>query len=87
MLSRRNLQDPLTFRTLPHVLGAAFDALGYAKGVVTVELNAHQGNPLVSAEGQKVVPAGNFDVVPLAAALDFVRIALAPALTNAADAA
>ena len=81
----RNLQDPLTFRTLPHVLGSAFDALAYVKGVLAVELNAHQGNPVVSAEAARVVPAGNFDAVPLAAGLDFLRIALAPALTNAAE--
>jgi histidine ammonia-lyase len=81
----RSLQDPLTFRTLPHVLAAARDALDYAKGVLAVELNAHQGNPVVSAEAGRVVPAGNFDVVPLAAALDFVRIALAPALTSAGE--
>jgi histidine ammonia-lyase len=81
----RNLQDPLTFRTLPHVLGAMRDALGYAKSVLAVELNAHQGNPVVAAAQGRVSPAGNFDVVPLAAALDFLRIALAPALTSAAE--
>ena len=56
--SPRNLQDPLTYRTLPHVLGAAFDALTYVKGVLAVELNAHQGNPVVSSESARVVPAG-----------------------------
>jgi histidine ammonia-lyase len=81
----RNLQDPLTFRTLPQVLAATRDGLDYATGVVSVELNAHQGNPVVSSEGERVVPAGNFDAVPLAAALDFSRIALAPALTSAAE--
>jgi histidine ammonia-lyase len=81
----RNLQDPLTFRTLPHVQGAARDALSYASGVLATELNAHQGNPVVSASEGRVVPAGNFDVVPLAAALDFLRIALAPSLTSAAE--
>jgi histidine ammonia-lyase len=81
----RNLQDPLTFRTLPHVLAAARDALDYAKGVLAIELNAHQGNPVVSADADRVVPAGNFDIVPLAAALDFVRIALASALTSAGE--
>jgi histidine ammonia-lyase len=81
----RNLQDPLTFRTLPHVLAATRDALEYAKGVLTVELNAHQGNPVVSAEAGRVVPAGNFEIVPLAAGLDFLRIALAPPLTSAAE--
>jgi len=81
----RNLQDPLTFRTLPQVNGAARDALGYAKGVLAVELNAHQGNPVVAASAGRILAAGNFDVVPLAAALDFLRIALAPALTSAAE--
>ncbi len=50
-----------------------------------MELNAHQGNPMVVAQGGRVVAAGNFDIVPLAAALDFLRIALAPALTSAAE--
>jgi histidine ammonia-lyase len=81
----RNLQDPLTFRTLPQVNGAARDALRYAQGVLAVELNAHQGNPVVAASPGRVLAAGNFDVVPLAAALDFLRIALAPALTSAAE--
>ena len=81
----RNLQDPLTFRTLPQVNGAARDTLGYAKSVLDVELNAHQGSPVVSALAWRAVSAGNFDVVPLAAALDFVRIALAPAFTSAAE--
>jgi len=81
----RNLQDPLTFRTLPQVLAATRDGLDYVKGVLSVELNAHQGNPVVSSESDRVVPAGNFDAVPLAAALDFSRIALAPALTSAAE--
>jgi histidine ammonia-lyase len=81
----RNLQDPLTFRTLPQVLAATRDGLDYAKGVLSVELNAHQGNPVVSFESGRVLPAGNFDAVPLAAALDFSRIALAPALTSAAE--
>jgi histidine ammonia-lyase len=81
----RNLQDPLTFRTLPQVLAATRDGLDYVKGVLSVELNAHQGNPVVSSESERVVPAGNFDAVPLAAALDFSRIALAPALTSAAE--
>ncbi len=81
----RSLQDPLSFRTIPQVHGAARDALRYAKGVLAVELNAHQGNPLVVREGSRIVSVGNFDVVPLAAALDLLRIALAPVLTSAAE--
>ncbi len=79
----RNLQDPLSFRCLPQVHGAARDALAYARARLDLELNAHQGNPLV-ADG-RIVPAASFDVLALAAALDLVRIALAPVLTCAAE--
>jgi histidine ammonia-lyase len=81
----RNLQDPLTFRTAAQVLGATRDALAYARDVLTVELNAHQGNPVVAATEGRILPVGNFEVAALAAALDFLRIALAPALTSAAE--
>ncbi len=80
----RNLQDPLSFRCLPQIHGAARRALGYASELLTLELNAHQGNPLVTLDG-RIVPAGSFDVLALAAALDLVRIALAPVLTCAAE--
>ncbi len=79
----RNLQDPLTFRSLPQVHGAARDALGFARSQLETELNAAQGNPLVDVIGGRIFSVGNFDVLPLAAALDLLRIALAPVLTSA----
>ena len=79
----RNLQDPLTFRGLPQVLGATWDALDFVHAQLAVELNAANANPLVIVEEERVVSVSNLDVVPLAAALDFLRIALAPALTSA----
>jgi histidine ammonia-lyase len=79
----RNLQDPLTFRGLPQVLGAALDALEFVERQLAVELNASSSNPLVVASEGRVVSVSNLDVAPLAAALDFLRIALAPALTAA----
>lgn len=79
----RNLQDPLTFRCLPQVHGAAFDALSFARTQVEIELNAAQANPLVDVEGEQILSVGNFDSLPLAAALDLLRIALAPVLTSA----
>jgi histidine ammonia-lyase len=77
----RFLQDPLTFRCVPQLHGAARDALHFVEGQLAVELNAHQGNPLVVSAEQRLVSVGNFDSQPLAAALDFLRIALAPVLT------
>jgi histidine ammonia-lyase len=79
----RNLQDPLTFRCLPQVHGAALDALRFVRAQLEIELNAAQGNPLVDVATGRILSVGNFDALPLSAALDFMRIALAPVLTSA----
>jgi histidine ammonia-lyase len=79
----RNLQDPLTFRCLPQVHGAALDALAFGRSQLETELNAAQSNPLVDASTGRILSVGNFDALPLAAALDLLRIALAPVLTSA----
>jgi histidine ammonia-lyase len=81
----RNLQDPLTFRSIPQVHGAARDAFAFAGRQLAVELNASQENPLVVVSEDRLVSQANFDVLPLAAALDFVRVALAPVLMCAAE--
>jgi len=82
----RNLQDPLCFRCIPQVHGAVRDALAFALRQLAVELNAHQANPLVvTGERARIVSVGNFDALPVAAAVDFARIALAPVLTCAAE--
>jgi histidine ammonia-lyase len=79
----RNLQDPLTFRGLPQGHGAARDVLAFAEAQLGIELNASQENPLIVPEEDRIVSVANFEVLPLAAALDFLRIALAPVLTSA----
>ena len=81
----RNLQDPLTFRCIPHVHGAARDALAYARSTIETELNCAQGNPAVVQSERRLISVGNFDVLPVVAALDFLRIGLAPVLTSAAE--
>jgi histidine ammonia-lyase len=83
----RFLQDPLTFRCIPQIHGAARDALAYAQTILRIELNSSQSNPVVVVpagdEQGRIVSVGNFDMGPLAAALDFLRIALAPVVTSA----
>ena len=83
----RFLQDPLTFRCIPHIHGAARDALGYVLNILQLELNSSQSNPVVVVpaghEPGRIVSVGNFDIGPLAAALDFLRVALAPVVTSA----
>ena len=45
--------------------------------------NSSQSNPVVVVPERRIVSVGNFDIGPLAAALDFARIALAPVVTSA----
>ena len=81
----RNLQDPLSFRNLPHLHGALRDALAHADAVLTVELNANQGNPIVVAGEDRLVSVANFEILPLAAVLDYARIVLASVLGAASE--
>jgi histidine ammonia-lyase len=78
----RNLQDPLTVRGMPQLFGAARDALSFVRRTLEVELRSADGNPLVVASEGRVVSVWNGET-PVAAALDFLRIALAPVLTSA----
>jgi histidine ammonia-lyase len=79
--SARNLQDPLSYRAVVQVNGALRDALQFASRQLAIELNSHHDNPIVMTDEDRLISAGNYDILPVAAALDFVRIALAPALT------
>jgi histidine ammonia-lyase len=79
----RNLQDPLTFRGLAQVLAALHDTFGFVEEQLALELNAASWNPLVVVAEDRLVSTSNFDPVALAASLDFLRIALASALTSA----
>jgi histidine ammonia-lyase len=81
----RFLQDPLSFRCVPQIHGAARDALAFTEGQLAIELNAHQGNPLVVPDEDRLVSVGNFDSQALATALDLARLALAPVLTAATE--
>jgi histidine ammonia-lyase len=81
----RNLQDPLSFRSLPQQHGAMRDGLAWAGVQLEIELNAAQGNPLVDISTGAVRSVGNFEMLPLAAALDHLRILLATVLTSAGE--
>ena len=81
----RNLQDPMTFRCIPQVHGAAREALTYARAIVEREINSVQGNPVVVLDEQCLVSVGNFDAIALSAAIDFVRIALVPVISSASE--
>jgi histidine ammonia-lyase len=81
----RNLQDPLTFRSTVPIQSAARVALDHALELLTIELNSAQGNPLVSVAEGRIFSASAYEVVGLAVALDYVRVALATVLSSASE--
>ncbi len=81
----RELQDPLTYRSTAPIQAAARRALDHAEALLGIELNAAQGNPLVSVEDGSILSTGIYEVAGLAAALDYVRIAFATMLTAASE--
>ncbi len=68
------VQDAYSLRCAPQILGAAGDALEFARRIVDVELNAVTDNPLVF--GEEVISGGNFHGQPVALALDILGIGL-----------
>jgi histidine ammonia-lyase len=73
----RAVQDPLTFRCVAPVHGAALAALAFAREAIVPELNAAADSPLVLADG-RILSTGNFHTGALALAADMLAIALVP---------
>lgn len=80
----RNLQDPLVFRTVPFLHGAARDAFAFVADQVAAELNTVQSNPVVAEDG-RILSIGVFEAAALATSLDLARLALAQVLSSAAE--
>ncbi len=72
----QRVQDPYSFRCSPQVLGAAIEAIARVTGVVSAELGAVTDNPLVFPKDNVIISGGNFHGMPLAIAMDELRIAL-----------
>ena len=71
------LQDAYSLRCMPQVHGASRDSLAHVADVVTRECNAVTDNPLVFAETDAVISAGNFHGQPVALVMDYAKIAIA----------
>jgi histidine ammonia-lyase len=69
--------DAYSLRCTPQVLGAARDAIEYARKVVEIEINSATDNPLVFPEEAMCLSGGNFHGQPISLAMDFLGIALA----------
>lgn len=71
------VQDAYSLRCVPAVHGAIKDVLERSLKVLEREANSSTDNPLVFAEGGKVLSCGNFHGEPVALEMDFSAIAMA----------
>ncbi|MBV8947890.1 MAG: aromatic amino acid lyase, partial [Solirubrobacterales bacterium] len=70
------VQDAYSLRCAPQVIGAARDALAFAREVASVELRSAIDNPMVLPDG-RVESCGNFHGAPVGLACDYLAIAAA----------
>jgi histidine ammonia-lyase len=73
----RFLQDPLSFRCIPQIHGAAEAAYEFAAGIFETELSAACDNPLIDAAAGLFISHGNMETTASALAMDTIRQALA----------
>lgn len=77
MISRNkaHVQDPYSFRCIPQVHGASWDAMLHVEHIVTTEINSVTDNPTLFPEDGSIISGGNFHGQPLAINLDYLAIA------------
>ncbi len=71
------LQDRYSIRCAPHVIGVLFDAAELTRGVLEIELNSANDNPLVDPTTGDVLHGGNFYGGHVCFALDALKAAVA----------
>lgn len=75
--SKKNVQDPYSFRCIPQVHGATKDTLSFVHKCFKTEINSVTDNPNIFVDADKIISAGNFHGQPLALSLDYLAIAMA----------
>lgn len=74
---KEHIQDPYSFRCIPHMHGASKDSINYVAYVFRKEINSVTDNPTIFPDEDLIISAGNFHGQPLALALDNLSIAMA----------
>jgi histidine ammonia-lyase len=70
------VQDAYSMRSTPQVIGAAYDALGYARSQVEIELNGVGDNPIFFAEENLQLSGANFQGSPVSLPMDMAGAAV-----------
>ena len=76
MSGDKRVQDAYALRCVPQVHGPALDALRFAAGIISRELNAATDNPLVMESGE-LISGGNFHGQAVGMASDILAIVCA----------
>lgn len=76
-IEKLSVQDPYSFRCVPQVHGASYQAISHAEEIINTEINSVTDNPNVFHEADKILSGGNFHAQPLALVLDYLAIAMA----------
>ena len=74
---KAHVQDPYSYRCIPHVHGATKDAIRYVASVLITDINSVTENPPIVPDEDGIISGGNFHGQPLAISYDFLAIALA----------
>ena len=75
----RRVQDPLSFRCLAPVSGAAYDQLARATAALDADLNGAGDSPAVLLDGEQLMSTVNFDTTATALAFEGLGLALSHA--------
>ena len=73
---KTKIQDAYSMRSTPQVIGAAHDAVEYARSQVGIELNGVGDNPVFLAEDDTVLTGANFQGTPVALPMEMVGTAV-----------
>jgi histidine ammonia-lyase len=73
----KRLQDRYSIRCAPHVIGVLADALPFFRQSIENELNSANDNPIIDAEGERVLHGGHFYGGHIAFAMDSMKNAVA----------
>jgi len=73
---KTKVQDAYSMRSSPQVIGAAHDAVGWARRQVEIELNAVADNPIFLPEDKLTLTGANFQGSPISLPMDMAGIAI-----------
>ncbi len=73
---KKKVQDAYSMRSTPQVVGAAHDAVAFARSQVEIELNGVGDNPVFFADEDLVLTGANFQGTPVSLPMDMVGIAV-----------